>query len=86
MDLREFSILKTFIKALRFRGDFMELDFNFIIRSLPDFFQATAITIKLAIISIILSILIGVIIELARYFNIKWVNVISKKPPFPRSC
>lgn len=78
MDLREFSILKTFIKALRFRGDFMELDFNFIIRSLPDFFQATAITIKLAIISIILSILIGVIIEVTRYFNIKWVNVISK--------
>ncbi|WP_195262833.1 amino acid ABC transporter permease [Clostridium sp. 1001275B_160808_H3] len=56
----------------------MELDFNFIISSLPHFFQATIVTIKLAIISIILSILIGLIIEVARYFNIKLLNIISK--------
>ncbi|MDI9218502.1 amino acid ABC transporter permease [Clostridium tertium] len=56
----------------------MELDFNFIISSLPHFFQATIVTIKLAIISIILSILIGLIIEAARYFNIKLLNIISK--------
>lgn len=56
----------------------MELDFNFIISSLPHFFKATVVTIELAIISIILSILIGLIIEVARYFNIKWVNIVSK--------
>lgn len=48
MDLREFSILKTFIKALRFRGDFMELDFNFIIRSLPDFFLSNSYHYKIS--------------------------------------
>lgn len=56
----------------------MELDFNFIISSLPHFFKATIVTIKLAIISIILSILIGLIVEVARYFNIKLLNIISK--------
>lgn len=56
----------------------MELDFNFIISSLPHFLKATVVTIELAIISIILSILIGLIIEVARYFNIKWVNIVSK--------
>lgn len=56
----------------------MELDFNFIISSLPHFLKATVVTIELTIISIILSILIGLIIEVARYFNIKWVNIVSK--------
>lgn len=56
----------------------MEMDLNFIISSLPNFLKATIITVELAFISIILSILIGLIIEIARYFNMKLVNIISK--------
>ncbi|GAA0083965.1 amino acid ABC transporter permease [Clostridium sp. CTA-7] len=56
----------------------MELDLNFIISSLPNFLEAAFITFELAIISIILSILIGLLIEVARYFNLKFINVVSK--------
>lgn len=56
----------------------MEIDFQFISEIIPTFIQGTIMTLKLAVISIILSIIIGVLIETARYFNFKILNLISK--------
>lgn len=56
----------------------MEIDFDFIIKIIPTFVQGTIMTLKLSVISIILSIIIGLLIEVARYFNLKIITVISK--------
>lgn len=56
----------------------MNIDFNFISGIVPTFVQGTIMTLKLAVLSIILSILIGLLIEAARYFNLKILTVISK--------
>ena len=56
----------------------MEIDFKFISEIIPIFIQGTIMTLKLAIISIIFSVIIGILIEAARYFNLKILNVISK--------
>lgn len=54
------------------------MDIEFLINSIPSFVKATIITIKLSIISIIFSILIGFFIEVARYYNIKILNILAK--------
>jgi polar amino acid transport system permease protein len=56
----------------------MGLDIEFMISKIPDFVEATIMTLKLSILSIIFSIAIGIIIEAARYFNIKIIGIISK--------
>ena len=56
----------------------MEMDFNFIMEIIPTFVQGTIMTLNLSVISIILSIIIGLLIEAARYFNLKIITVISK--------
>ena len=56
----------------------MDIDFNFISEILPVYVEATIMTLKLGFISIILSIVIGILIETARYFNLKILTVISK--------
>ena len=50
----------------------MEIDFKFISEIIPTFIQGTIMTLKLAVISIILSIIIGVLIETARYLILKF--------------
>lgn len=54
------------------------MDIEFLINSIPNFVKATIITVKLSIISIIFSILIGFFIEVARYYNIKILNILAK--------
>lgn len=56
----------------------MDIDFNFIREIIPTFMQGTIMTVKLAVVSIILSIIIGLLIETARYFNLKILTIISK--------
>lgn len=56
----------------------MDIDFNFIREIIPTFMQGTIMTVKLAVVSIILSITIGLLIETARYFNLKILTIISK--------
>ncbi len=56
----------------------MELDFKFISEIIPVFIKGTIMTLKLAIISITLSIIIGILIELVRYFNLKILKGICK--------
>lgn len=56
----------------------MDIDFNFIGEIIPTFIQGTIMTVKLAVVSIILSIIIGLLIETARYFNLKILTIISK--------
>lgn len=56
----------------------MGIDFDFIISALPDFGQATLLTLKLAVVSILLSMVIGILIEVARYFNIKSIELLAK--------
>lgn len=56
----------------------MDIDFNFIREIIPTFMQGTIMTVKLAVVSIILSIIIGLLIEAARYFNLKILTIISK--------
>ena len=56
----------------------MGLDLEFMVNRIPDFIEATIMTLKLSILSIIFSIIIGIVIEAARYFNIKIIGIISK--------
>ena len=56
----------------------MNIDFNFIREIIPTFMQGTIMTLKLGVVSIISSLLIGIFIEIARYFNLKILNFISK--------
>ena len=56
----------------------MGIDIDFIISALPEFSQAVLVTLKLAVISIVLSIGIGILIEVARYFKIKSIGILSK--------
>lgn len=56
----------------------MEIDFNFVSKIIPTFVQGTIMTLKLSVISILLSIIIGLLIEVARYFNLKFLTAISK--------
>lgn len=56
----------------------MNIDLNFISGIIPTFVRGTIMTLKLAVFSIILSILIGLLIEAARYFNLKILTAISK--------
>ncbi|MBE6053180.1 MAG: amino acid ABC transporter permease [Clostridium sartagoforme] len=56
----------------------MDVDFSFINGIIPTFFNGTIITLKLSIFSISLSILVGLLIESARYFNLRILIVISK--------
>lgn len=56
----------------------MGIDIDFIISALPEFRQATLVTLKLASISIFLSVCIGILIEVARYFKIKSIGIVSK--------
>lgn len=56
----------------------MGIDVDFMISALPDFLKATLVTLKLAVISIFLSIVIGILIEVARYFKIKFIEVLAK--------
>lgn len=56
----------------------MGIDIDFIISALPEFSQAVLVTLKLAVISIVLSIVIGILIEVARYFKIKSIGILSK--------
>ena len=56
----------------------MGIDIDFIISALPEFRQAVLVTLKLAVISIVLSIGIGILIEVARYFKIKSIGILSK--------
>lgn len=56
----------------------MEMDFDFIMEIIPTFVQGTIMTLKLSVISIILSIIVGLLIEAARYFNLKIITKVSK--------
>lgn len=56
----------------------MEVDFDFILKSIPTFIEATGMTIKLALIGIVFSVIIGLVIELSRYFKIKILDYIFK--------
>lgn len=56
----------------------MEIDFSFILEMTPTYLKATIMTLKLAVISILLSIIIGILIETTRYFNLKILTAISK--------
>lgn len=52
----------------------MGIDFEFIFKSSGVFGKAMLMTINLGIVGIIFSILIGLIIEISRYFKIKFLN------------
>jgi len=56
----------------------MGLDLEFMVNRIPDFIKATVMTLKLSVLSIIFSIMIGILIEVARYFNVKIIGIISK--------
>ncbi|WP_418223430.1 amino acid ABC transporter permease [Clostridium isatidis] len=56
----------------------MGLDLEFMVNRIPDFIKATVMTLKLSVLSIIFSIMLGVLIEVARYFNVKIIGIISK--------
>lgn len=59
-------------------GEVLGIDFNFMIETIPIFIKGAIITINLAVLSIILSILVGLLIESSRYFKVKFFNIISK--------
>jgi len=56
----------------------MGLDFDFMVNRIPDFIKATVMTLKLSVLSILFSIIIGLLIEVARYFNLKIIGIISR--------
>lgn len=56
----------------------MGLDLEFMVNRIPDFIKATVMTLKLSVLSIIFSIMLGILIEVARYFNVKIIGIISK--------
>ncbi|WP_027622991.1 amino acid ABC transporter permease [Clostridium lundense] len=56
----------------------MNMDWQFIIKSLPLYEKATWLTLKLAFISILLSLLIGLLCSVVMYFKIKIIKTITQ--------
>ncbi|HCW53740.1 MAG TPA: polar amino acid ABC transporter permease [Clostridium sp.] len=56
----------------------MDMDWNFIMDSIPLYSEAVILTLKLGLIGIILSLLIGLLCSIVLYFKIKFVEKIIK--------
>ncbi|MDR2670601.1 MAG: amino acid ABC transporter permease [Oscillospiraceae bacterium] len=56
----------------------MTLNWAFIVKFLPNFGEATLLTLKLAALGIVLSILVGALCSLALYFKVKGLRVVVR--------
>lgn len=54
----------------------MNIDWDFIVTSLPLYEEAAYITLKLAFVSILLSVAIGLLFSIILYFKVKFMNLI----------